>query len=189
MKAAQLQLPLVDGEPWFYSVDICRALDIANSRDAVSKLDDDDVGKTDGVDSLGKRAVFTVVNESGLYNLVFQSRKPEAKKFKRWITREVIPQLRKAGVYSFGRPSHPCKPVAQLAMLALLLAASLMLEWQPNYTSDQVTHYRVWHSTDLFDWQVIGQTNGTSYPLGEPLPGKHFYFVTAVNAYGESDWP
>lgn len=89
----------IDGEPWFVAIDVCSALGIANSRDAVSKLDTDDVGTTDGVDSLGRRAKLTIVNESGLYSLTFQSRKEEAKKFKRWVTKEVLPQIRKTGTY------------------------------------------------------------------------------------------
>jgi hypothetical protein len=89
----------IDGDPWFYAIDVCAALGIANARDSVSKLDEDDVATTDGVDSLGRKSKINIVNESGLYNLTFQSRKEEAKKFKRWITREVIPQIRKGGSY------------------------------------------------------------------------------------------
>lgn len=95
---------LIDGNPWFYAMDVCKALAIKNGPDAVSRLDTDDIGNTDAVDSLGRKARLTIVNESGLYGLVFQSRTEAAKDFKRWVTKEVLPQIRKTGAYSlFGK--------------------------------------------------------------------------------------
>jgi len=87
------------GEPWFVAVDVCRALEISNNRDALSRLDADekDVALTD---TLGGKQELAVVNEPGLYSLVLGSRKPEAKQFKRWITHEVIPTIRKHGMYA-----------------------------------------------------------------------------------------
>lgn len=85
----------------FIAADVCRALDIKNARDAVKRLDTDekaDVGLTDG----SQKRYYNVVNEYGLYNLVLASRKPEAKAFKRWITRDVIPSIRKTGGYING---------------------------------------------------------------------------------------
>ena len=55
----------IDGEPWFYGIDLCRVLEIRNAGDAYSRLDQDDIGKTDAVDSLGRRAKITIINESG----------------------------------------------------------------------------------------------------------------------------
>ena len=91
-----------DGEPWFVAVDVCRALQIANNRNAISRLDDDEkssVRLMDGTSNGGNPNV-SIVNESGLYTLVLGSRKPEAKAFKRWITHEVIPSIRKHGMYA-----------------------------------------------------------------------------------------
>ena len=88
----------LNGAPWFVAADVCRALDIANSRDAVKRLDDDERGVV-STDTLGGVQEMTVVNESGLYSLVLGSRKPEAKQFKRWITHDVIPTIRKTGGY------------------------------------------------------------------------------------------
>lgn len=94
----QVRTILKDGEPWFVAADVCMALEIRNSRDAMGRLDDDekDVGLTD---TLGGAQNMTIVNEPGLYTLVLGSRKPEAKVFKRWITHEVIPTIRKTGGY------------------------------------------------------------------------------------------
>lgn len=90
-----------DGEPWFVARDVCKALEVANSRDAVSRLDDDEKGVV-LTDTLGGAQKTAIVSESGLYTLVLGSRKPEAKQFKRWITHEVIPSIRRHGAYATG---------------------------------------------------------------------------------------
>lgn len=87
-----------DGEPWFVAVDVCAALGLGNSRMAVSKLDDDEKGVS-SIDTLGGKQALGVVNEPGLYALVLGSRKPEAKQFKRWITHDVVPAIRRHGAY------------------------------------------------------------------------------------------
>jgi len=88
-----------DGEPWFVATDVCRALGLGNSRMAVSKLDEDEKGVS-LIDTLGGEQKLGIVNEPGLYSLVLGSRKPEAKAFKRWVTHEVIPSIRKHGAYA-----------------------------------------------------------------------------------------
>lgn len=85
-----------DGEPWFVAKDVCEALDLGNSRQAVSRLDEDEKGVI-LTDTLGGNQQVGVVSEAGLYTLVLGSRKPEAKAFKRWITHEVIPTIRRHG--------------------------------------------------------------------------------------------
>lgn len=96
----------IDGEIWFFALDVCKSLGIQNSGDAYGRLDKDDIGTTDGVDSKGRKIKSYIVSEFGLYDLILQSTKPEAKKFKRWITHEVIPQIRKTGAYA-GRAALP----------------------------------------------------------------------------------
>lgn len=101
-----------NGEILFIAVDVCKALDINNARQAISRLDDDEkntVILNDGIGNPNKNAV----NEYGLYNLVLSSRKPEAKAFKRWITHDVIPAIRKTGKYSVEQQvliEEPSKP-------------------------------------------------------------------------------
>lgn len=86
----------VNNEPWFVAADVCKALELSNSSMAMERLDDDEKSKF----NLGLSGGETnCVNEYGLYNLVLGSRKKEAKDFKRWITHEVIPQIRKTGGY------------------------------------------------------------------------------------------
>ena len=86
---------LRDGEPWFVAADVCRALELSNPTVSVGRLDDDERAKF----NLGRQGEGTIVSEPGLYTLVLGSRKPEAKAFKRWITHEVIPAIRKHGGY------------------------------------------------------------------------------------------
>ena len=86
-----------DGEPWFVAADVCKALDIANTTDALNRLDDDEKARL----NLGLCGGATnCVNEPGLYSLVLGSRKPEARAFKRWITHDVVPSIRKTGGYA-----------------------------------------------------------------------------------------
>lgn len=95
----QVRTVVKDGQPWFVAKDVCNVLSHSNHKVAVSRLDEDEVSKVYLTDSLGRNQKTTVVNEAGLYSLILTSNKPEAKQFKRWITHEVIPTIRKTGGY------------------------------------------------------------------------------------------
>ena len=95
----QVRTIIKDGEPWFVAKDVCDVLEINHHRDAVSRLDDDERGSVI-VDTPGGSQAMAAVNEPGLYGLILGSRKPEAKMFKRWITHEVLPSIRKHGLYA-----------------------------------------------------------------------------------------
>lgn len=88
-----------DGDPWFVAADVCRALDIGNPRQAITRLDDDEKDAVILTDAMGRQQMTNIINEFGLYNLILGSRKPEAKAFKRWITHDVIPAIRRDGEY------------------------------------------------------------------------------------------
>lgn len=83
------------GEPWFVAKDVCDILEISNPSDALKRLDDDERSRF----NLGRQGETNIVNEAGLYVLVLGSRKPEAHEFKRWVTHEVLPQIRRTGGY------------------------------------------------------------------------------------------
>ncbi len=91
----QIRAVTVDGEPWFVAKDVCDVLEIRNTTDAIERLDKDERSRF----NLGRQGEVNIVNEPGLYSLILGSRKPEAKAFKRWITHEVIPTIRKTGGY------------------------------------------------------------------------------------------
>lgn len=95
----QVRTSIINEEPYFALNDVCRILEINNPRMAKTRLNKDGVSITDGVDSLGRRTDATMINESNLYKLVFQSRKPEAERFADWVTSEVLPAIRKHGAY------------------------------------------------------------------------------------------
>ena len=88
-------LPNMAGEPWFVAKDVCDILEISNPSDALKRLDDDERSRF----NLGRQGETNIVNEAGLYALVLGSRKPEAHEFKRWVTHEVLPSIRKHGAY------------------------------------------------------------------------------------------
>lgn len=91
----QVRTVVKDGQPWFVAKDVCEILGIKNATQAVSKLDNDERAML----NIGRQGNTNIVNEPGLYTLILSSRKPEAKQFKRWITHEVIPAIRKTGGY------------------------------------------------------------------------------------------
>lgn len=106
-----------DGEPMFVAKDICAALEIKNSRDALARLDDDEKGVV-LTDTPGGEQQMQAVNEAGLYVLVLGSRKPEAKAFKRWVTHEVLPAIRRDGGYMAARDETPEETMARAVLLA-----------------------------------------------------------------------
>lgn len=112
----QIRTVTKDNEPWFVATDICKALELSNPTKAMERLDEDEKSKL----NLGLSGGATnCVNEFGLYNLVLASRKQGAKEFKRWITHEVIPSIRKSGGYIAGQ-EHMSD--AELMAKALLVA-------------------------------------------------------------------
>lgn len=94
----QVRTVVLDGAPWFVAADVCAVLAIANGRDAINSLDEDEKGVAT-TDTPGGPQRMATINEPGLYSLILRSRKPEAKAFKRWVTHEVLPAIRKTGRY------------------------------------------------------------------------------------------
>lgn len=122
----------IDGEPWFVGKDLTTALGYSNSRDAISKCVDVE-DKKSGVaihDSMGRNQNVVAINESGMYSLILSSKLPSAKKFKRWVTSEVLPAIRKTGIYSVAgvlTPSDdPIVPMRTLTPDDYLSAARLI---------------------------------------------------------------
>lgn len=101
------------GEPWFVAKDVCDILEISNVTMALQKLDDDERSKF----NLGRQGETNIVNEAGLYVLVLGSRKPEAHEFKRWVTHEVLPQIRRTGGYIAASESDSDEDIMARAVL------------------------------------------------------------------------
>ena len=113
------------GEPWFVAADVCAALDLPETHKAIARLDDDEKGRN-SIPTRGGQQEMSVVNESGLYNLVLGSRKPGAKRFKRWITHDVLPSIRRTGSYvSAGVVAALPSPTQDRVSALLLIGAAL----------------------------------------------------------------
>lgn len=118
----------IDGEPWFVAVDVCRALEIGNPTDAMRRLDADERTLV-SIEGASNGLPVNAVNEPGLYTLILGSRKPEAKAFKRWITHEVIPAIRKHGAYM---TKSVLEQVLENPELVLLMAQRMLEEQRKN---------------------------------------------------------
>lgn len=107
----------IDGEVWFVGKDIAEALGYSNSRDALAKrVDEEDKGVAN-CDTISGTQAMTIINESGLYSLVLSSKLPSAKKFKRWVTSEVLPSIRKNGGYITGQETLTDDELLEKAVL------------------------------------------------------------------------
>lgn len=103
-ESSEIRTVQVNGEPWFVLADVCKVLEISNSRNISSRLEPDEKGVT-LVDTLGGTQQMTIINESGLYAVVLRSDKPQAKPFRKWVTSVVLPSIRKTGSYSVQQPN------------------------------------------------------------------------------------
>mgnify|MGYP000093659952 CR=1 FL=1 len=101
-EGAEVRTVQIDGEPWFVLADICRELEISHVKDTATRIDEDDLGQTEVIDRMGRSQTATIINESGLYNVIIRSDKAEAIPFRRWVTHEVLPSIQARGIYDTG---------------------------------------------------------------------------------------
>lgn len=97
-ESVSVRVLVINDEPWFVAKDICKILGISNHKDAITRLDEDERGGSVVPTPSGDQTMI-IINESGLYALIFQSRKPNAKPFRKWVTSEILPSIRKTGKY------------------------------------------------------------------------------------------
>lgn len=108
----------IDGETWFVLKDVCSAIGIRDHVTVSKRLDEDEVGQAQVIDGMGRSQETAIVNESGLYSVILRSDKPEAKPFRKWVTSEVLPALRKTGQYQM-KPLSPAEMFAAQAQVNL----------------------------------------------------------------------
>jgi anti-repressor protein len=132
-----------DGEPWFVAADVCAVLEIRNNRDALAGLDDDEKGVAT-TDTPGGSQQVAVINEPGLYSLILRSRKPEAKAFKRWITHEVLPAIRKTGRYEVAAAA-PAIPQTYADALQLAADQARQIEAQAVALAEAAPAAEAWN--------------------------------------------
>ena len=117
---SKVRVVFQNGEPWWIARDVCMVLEIKNPRDAVQDLEDDEKGVAIA-DTPGGQQEMTIISEAGLYSLILRSRKPEAKRFKRWITHDVLPAIRRTGRYGTDNAAELVKDLTNPDNLLTLL--------------------------------------------------------------------
>lgn len=139
-----------DGEPWFVLKDVCAVLGISKYRDTADRLDEDERGSA-RVDTLGGAQDMTIINESGLYNVILRSDKPEARPFRKWVTAEVLPSIRKTGGYISGQDSLSPE---ELMAKALMVARKTLAERDARISALTVENQILQPKAEYFDQLV-----------------------------------
>ena len=161
----------LEGNTWFIARDVCRALELDNSRQALSRLDEDEKNTVILNDGNRGNPNMAIINESGLYSLVLSSRKPEAKAFKRWITHEVLPSIRKHGMYAMDELlDNPDIAIEALTRLKEEREKRKELEFESKVQAQQIaelqpkaTYYDlVLQNPDLISTSLIAKDYGLS---------------------------
>lgn len=173
---AEVRTVQKDGTPWFVLKDVCGVLGISKYRDVAERLDPDERGPV-RVDTLGGVQEMTCISESGLYNVILRSDKPEAKPFRKWVTAEVLPAIRRSGGYIAGQ--NDLSP-AELMAKAIKVAEQTLAERDARISSLQVQNAIMAPKADYFDELVERNTltsfRDTAKELGIP-PRKFTQFL------------
>lgn len=144
----------MNGEPWFVLKDVCKALGIAKYRDVADRLDADERAPV-RVDTLGGAQEMTCINESGLYSVILRSDKPAAKPFRKWVTSEVLPSIRKNGGYISGQEQLSPE---ELMAKALLVANKTLAERDARISELTVQNTIMQPKAEYFDELVDRNT-------------------------------
>ena len=137
-----------DGEPWFVLKDVCGILSLGTPARVAERLDADEVSLTHLIDSIGRKQETTIINESGLYNVILRSDKPEAKPFRKWVTSEVLPSIRKTGGYIAGQENLT---PAELMASALMVAQKTLAEREARISDLTVQNQIMLPKAEYFD--------------------------------------
>lgn len=202
----------IDNEPWFAGSDVATALGYSNSRDAIAThvdVEDRRIGKlTQASENATPNRPLTLINESGLYSLVFASTLPNAKKFKHWITSEVLPAIRKHGIYAtenvaeqiINNPDFGIKVLTALqeerSKTKELTTANQLLTEEKNALETELDRDKEWYSIkrvamingvspDDFHWRPLKIYSGI---VGKEIKKVFDSNYTNVNAYHRSVW-
>ena len=171
-KFGEIRVIEMKNEPWFVAKDICEILGLSNPTMAINRLDEDERTKL----NLGRQGEANIVNEYGLYNLILASRKKEAKEFKRWITHEVLPSIRKTGGYIAGEEN--------MSEDELVLKAMQVLQSKLKTLESKTEKLEAENHTQF---QLIGELKPKADYLDRILQSKALVTITAIaKDYGMS---
>lgn len=179
----------IDNEPWFVGKDVAEALGYKNVRNAVPKHVDEEDKLCTQIEYAGQRRETTLINESGLYSLILSSKLPSAKQFKRWVTSEVLPELRKTGGYSVQNLTG-LSPETVALMKAT--EALVMIEKKQNELESKVdnTNQRIDSISDLIvlspkNWRI--ESEKIIMMIAEARGGTQYIAVTRKEIYNAMD--
>ncbi len=176
-----VHIELINNEPWFIAKDVCDILELDNVTKALYPLDDDEKLTLPVVRS-GQTREMNFVNESGLYSLIFQSRKPEAKKFKKWVTSEVLPSIRKTGGYNMGIAPAPQQSIEYYFANRLKSCTKIEHEGSIYYAANQLCRLAGRGSSGSYSnilRDKLGKT-GQAIKIGEDRNSKWFVREDAI---------
>ena len=145
----------MNGEPWFVLKDVCGVLGLSNHKVTAQRLDRDEVSQTYLTDSIGRKQETTVINESGLYSVILRSDKPEAKPFRKWVTSDALPSIRKNGGYIAGQEQLSPE---ELMAKALLVANKTLAERDARISELTVQNTIMLPKAEYFDELVDRNT-------------------------------
>lgn len=172
--AQSIRIVMIDGAPWFVAVDICAVLGLSNATRAVERLDADEKSQVVDSNTLNSNQgnkineLMNIISESGLYSLILTSRKLEAKAFKKWITSEVLPALRKQGHYRMANPAEPLISFTQQELTdlverciergvtAALRAGSAISESTPARPRATRENFTEWEKAEILRLNKLG---------------------------------
>ena len=143
-----VRVVVIDGEPWFVLVDLCKVLDIRNARAVTVRLADEQKGVSQ-IDTLGGPQSMTIVSEAGMYEVVFRSDKPEAVTFRRWVTGTLLPEVRRTGSFN----AQPALPESREERFALALVEAGQMITDRDETIKELT-------APARSWQLLADANG-----------------------------
>ncbi len=179
----------INGEPWFVLMDVCRVLEIGNTRNVTRRLDVDEKGVHE-MDTLGGKQNLTVINESGLYTVILRSDKPQAKPFRKWVTSEVLPTIRKTGEYK-AKPTDELrrKNVEIREENAKIRKAQLLYKIADKTDTDykKVLHARITHLLTgeyLLPLPEVNERTYSATEIGERLGVSAHRIGVLANAHG-----
>ena len=181
--ARQVRVVMKDNEPYFVAKDVCDVLELKNPADVVNKgLDDDEKG-IEKIYTPGGTQNMAVINESGLYTLIMRSNKPEAKKFRKWVTSEVLPSIRKTGMYKTDKRRENDARRLELAERRLAIQqknANARLAKIIQHMVDSPSYALTQESKQILVHEVTVLTTGKDYPEMLPDQAERYYSASEV---------
>lgn len=164
-KGQDLRTILLNDEPWFVAKDVCEILELTNPTMALQRLEEDERAKF----NLGRQGDANIINESGLYELIFASRKPEAKMFKKWVKQEVLPSIRKTGSYTKNNNAPLSK---DQALVTVLRTTADLVEDTQSLKADQREIRKLVHEIENKVEEQITLTSGEQRRLQKGIAKK-----------------